>query len=78
MEENVNFIGNGKEVGQKIQISLRWYDLKKIRRWSNKKGHQFITLDIIKRKSISDWGHTHAVAEHKMPPPQNNHKQNRN
>lgn len=66
MEENVNFIGNGKEVGQKIQIVLRWYDLKKIRRWTNKKGHQFVTLDVIKRKKTSDWGHTHAVTEHKI------------
>jgi len=66
MEENVNFIGNGKEIGQKIQITLKWNDLKKIWKWKNKQGKMYVTLDVIKRKKVSEWGHTHAVVEHKV------------
>lgn len=65
MNENVNFVGNGKELGNKIQITLKWDDIKRLWRWKNKSGKQYLSLDVIKRKTVSEWGHTHTVVEHK-------------
>lgn len=62
---DVNFVGNGKTQGNKIQLVMRWEDLQEIPRWKSKKGVEFLTLDLLPRQKVSEWGHTHVIAEHK-------------
>lgn len=62
---DVNFVGNGKTQGNKIQLVMRWEDLQGIPKWTSKKGDEYLTLDLLPRKQVSEWGHTHVIAEHK-------------
>lgn len=65
METVVNFVGNGKTQGNKIQLVMRWEDLQTIPRWKSKKGKEFLTLDLLPRQNASEWGHSHVIVEHK-------------
>ncbi len=62
METNSNFVGNGKSIGRKIQVTLKWEDLKKLKK-NDFKGQKLLTLDIIPLKQTSQWGHSHGVVE---------------
>lgn len=53
METVVNFVGNGKTQGNKIQLVMRWEDLQTIPRWKSKKGKEFLTLDLLPRQKAS-------------------------
>lgn len=64
MEKDANFVGNGKVQGKKIQLVLRWEALQKVPKWKNKAGDEFLTLDLLPRQKISEWGHTHVAVEH--------------
>lgn len=63
--KDVNFVGNGKEQGKKIQLVMKWADLQKITKWKSKKGEEFLTLDLLPRQKVSEWNHTHVIVEHK-------------
>lgn len=65
METDVNFVGNGKTQGNKIQLVMRWEDLQTIPRWKSKKGDEFLTLDLLPRQKASEWGHSHVIIEHR-------------
>ncbi|NPE30772.1 hypothetical protein HNV12_23025 [Methanococcoides sp. SA1] len=64
MENDVNFVGNGKKLGNKIQLVMRWEDLQTIPRWKSKKGDEFLTLDLLPRQKASEFGHTHSIVEY--------------
>lgn len=61
---DVNFVGNGKKIGNKIQLVMRWEDLQKIPRWTSKSGAEYLTVNLIPRKQVSKWGHSHVIAEY--------------
>lgn len=67
MDQEINFVGNGKENGNRIQIVLRWDSIVNLPRWKNKQGKEYLSLNVIQRQEVSQWGHTHAVIEYQKP-----------
>lgn len=61
--KRTHFLGNGKQVGKKVQITLRWEDLLSITK-NLYKEVEYITLDILPLARTSKFGTTHAVVEH--------------
>jgi hypothetical protein len=62
--ENLNFVGNGKMQGKKILLILKWKDIEQTSRWTSSKGDEYLTLDLIPRSKVSEWGHTHVIVDH--------------
>jgi len=58
-----NFIGKGKEIGNKIQISFAWEDLLKLKK-NEFKGKKYVTVDVLPLKNEGKFGQTHCVVEH--------------
>jgi len=63
MENQANFVGKAKQIGNKIQISFAWEDLKNLKK-SDFEGKKYLTLDILPLKETGKYGHTHTVVEH--------------
>ena len=61
--KDVKFIGKGKQIGNKIQISFEWETLKKAAK-HDYEGKKYLTIDVIKMKETGKFGHTHTVVEH--------------
>lgn len=63
MENSVNFIGTGKQKGNKIQISFDWNILVQLSKldFNDKK---YLIVDIIPLKETDQFGRTHSVVEH--------------
>ena len=59
----VNFIGKGKQIGKKIQISFAWEDLKKLAK-TEFEGKKYLVLDVLPLQETGRYGHTHTVIEH--------------
>lgn len=59
----VNFIGKGKQIGKKIQISFAWEDLKKLVK-TEFEGKKYLVLDVLPLQEKGKYGHTHTVIEH--------------
>ena len=68
MEQKVNFVGNGKLQGKKILLVLKWKEVREIKKWKSSAGEEFITLDLIPRAKVSDWGHSHVIVDHQDLP----------
>jgi hypothetical protein len=58
----VNFIGKGKQIGKKIQISFAWEDLKKLAK-TEFEGKKYISLDVLRLMQASHFGQTHFVSQ---------------
>jgi len=63
MENSVNFIGTGKQKGNKIQISFDWETLKKLSKVDFKE-KKYLIVDLIPLKEKNEFGRTHTVVEH--------------
>lgn len=58
-----NYFGNGKQIGNKIQVSLNWKRLLKVVK-SVFKEEKYLIIDILPLKETSKYGNTHTVVEH--------------
>ena len=58
-----NYLGNGKQIGNKIQVSLNWKLLLKVTK-SVFKEEKYLIIDILPLKEKSKYGNTHTVVEH--------------
>ncbi len=63
MTQETNYLGNGKQIGAKIQVSLKWADLLKLTK-NEFKGSKYITIDVLPLKEKNQYGKTHTVVEH--------------
>lgn len=63
MENSVNFIGTGKQTGNKIQISFDWETLKKLSK-AEFNGKKYLILDVIPLKNKDKYKRTHTIVEH--------------
>ncbi len=63
MENQINFIGKGKQTGNKIQLSFGWETLKKLPKHEFE-GKKYLTIDVLPLKETGKFGHTHTVVEH--------------
>jgi hypothetical protein len=62
-QENVNFIGKGKQFGNKIQISFNWNDLLKLKK-TEFKGNKYLVFDVLPLKKEGKFNQTHTIVEH--------------
>lgn len=61
--QKINFIGKGKQNGNKIQITFEWDTLKKLPKYEYE-GKKYLTVDLLPLKETGKYGHTHTVVEH--------------
>lgn len=63
MSQNANFLGNGRQIGTVIRVTLNWKDLLALTKniFNEKK---LITIVIIPLKEKNKYGQTHTVIEH--------------
>lgn len=67
MAQNANFLGNGKQIGNSIRVTLNWKDLLALTK-NVFKGKKLITIVIVPLKEKNQYGQTHTVLEHKPLP----------
>lgn len=67
MENSTKFVGNGRAIGAKIQLTLKWADLLKLTK-NEFKGQKLLTIDVLPLKKKSQFGQTHTVVEHVFIP----------
>jgi hypothetical protein len=64
MKKETNFLGNGKQIGSKVQVSLNYDKLLKLSKFKADNGKRYITIDVIPLRETNQYEQTHTVVEY--------------